>query len=83
MTVAVLAAWAPSLREALIGRGEDDFVILDGTLIATDRVAADGPYYSQKHKKHGMNVRVVLRTSLLRRWTHSVGRRTSPAETPQ
>jgi hypothetical protein len=61
-------------------------VFLDGTLIATDRVAADGPYYSQKHKKHkkhGMNVRVVLRTSLLRRWTHSVGRRTSPAETPQ
>jgi hypothetical protein len=34
-------------------------VILDGTLIPTDRVAADEPYYSQKHKKHGMNVQVV------------------------
>jgi hypothetical protein len=55
----VLAAWAPGLREALTGRGEDDFVILDGTLIPTDRVAADEPYYSQKHKKHGMNVQVV------------------------
>jgi hypothetical protein len=57
--VEVLAAWAPGLREALTGRGEDDFVILDGTLIPTDRVKADEPYYSQKHKKHGMNVQVV------------------------
>ncbi|CCK24497.1 hypothetical protein BN159_0118 [Streptomyces davaonensis JCM 4913] len=45
-TVDVLAAWAPGLREALTGRGEDDFVILDGTLIPTDRVAADEPYCS-------------------------------------
>lgn len=52
-TISVLAAWAPGLREALTGRGEDDFVVLDGTLIPTDRVAADEPYYSQKHRKHG------------------------------
>lgn len=58
-TVDVLAAWAPGLREALAGRGEDNFVILDGTLIPTDRIAADEPYYSQKHKKHGMNVQVI------------------------
>ncbi|EMF56381.1 transposase IS4 family protein [Streptomyces bottropensis ATCC 25435] len=58
-TVDVLAAWAPGLREALTGRGEDDFVTLDGTLIPTDRVAADEPYYSKKHKKHGINVQVV------------------------
>ncbi|WP_235029642.1 transposase family protein [Streptomyces sp. 3213.3] len=58
-TVDVLAAWAPGLSEALTGRGEDDFVIPDGTLIPTDRVAADEPYYSQKHRNHGMNAQVV------------------------
>lgn len=30
------------------------FVILDGTLLPIDRVAADTPYYSGKHKRHGM-----------------------------
>jgi hypothetical protein len=34
-------------------------VILDGTLIAIDRIAADRPYYSGKHKRHGMNVQVI------------------------
>lgn len=58
-TVEVLASWAPGLHEALVGLGEGDFVILDGTLISTDRIKADGPYYSQKHKKHGMNVQVI------------------------
>ncbi|PWI05259.1 IS5/IS1182 family transposase [Streptomyces sp. NWU339] len=58
-TVEVLASWAPGLHEALVGLGEDDFVILDGTLIPTDRIAADEPYYSQKHKQHGMNVQVI------------------------
>lgn len=43
------------------GLGEGDFVILDGTLIPTDRIKADEPYYSQKHKKHGMNVQVIAR----------------------
>ncbi|MFJ5036112.1 transposase family protein, partial [Streptomyces sp. NPDC088560] len=28
-------------------------------LIATDRIAADEPYYSMKHRRHGMNVQVV------------------------
>jgi hypothetical protein len=58
-TVEVLAAWAPGLHEALVGLGEGDFVIVDGTLIPTDRIRADEPYYSQKHKKHGMNVQVI------------------------
>jgi hypothetical protein len=58
-TLEVLAAWAPGLREALVGLGEGDFVIVDGTLIPTDRIAADEPYYSQKHRKHGMNVQVI------------------------
>ena len=38
-----------------------DRVIVDGTLIPTGRIAADQPYYSQKHKQHGMNVQVVAR----------------------
>ncbi|MER5481280.1 transposase family protein, partial [Streptomyces sp. NPDC002734] len=60
-TLEVLAAWAPGLQEALVGLGEGDFVIVDGTLIPIDRIAADQPYYSQKHRKHGMNVQVVAR----------------------
>ncbi|MDQ0765449.1 hypothetical protein QF027_008084 [Streptomyces canus] len=41
--------------------GEGDFVIVDGTLIPIDRIAADEPYYSQKHKQHGMNIQVIAR----------------------
>jgi hypothetical protein len=57
----VLASWALGLHEALVGLGEGDFAIVDGTLIPIDRVAADQPYYCQKHRKHGMNVQVVAR----------------------
>ncbi|WP_435601825.1 IS5 family transposase [Streptomyces sp. YPW6] len=60
-TLDVLAAWAPGLHEALTGLGEGDHVIVDGTLIPTDRIAADEPYYSQKHRRHGMNVQVIAR----------------------
>jgi hypothetical protein len=35
------------------------FVILDGTLLPIDRIAADTPYYSGKHKRQGMNVQVL------------------------
>ncbi|SHN35890.1 Helix-turn-helix of DDE superfamily endonuclease [Streptomyces yunnanensis] len=55
-TLELLAAWAPGLHEALIGLGDGDFVTVDGTLIPTDRIAADEPYYSMKHRWHGMNV---------------------------
>lgn len=34
----------PGLHEALVGLGEGDFVILDGTLIPTDRIKADEPH---------------------------------------
>jgi DDE superfamily endonuclease len=33
--------------------------VIDGTLIAVDRVAKDRPFYSGKHKKHGMNLQVI------------------------
>lgn len=61
-TLDVLVSWAPCLHEALTGLGEGDHVIVDGTLIPTDRVRADEPYYSQKHRKHGMNVQVIARS---------------------
>jgi DDE superfamily endonuclease len=32
---------------------------VDGTLIPIDRVAADRPFYSGKHQKHGMNLQVI------------------------
>ncbi|GAA2000465.1 hypothetical protein GCM10009799_29730 [Nocardiopsis rhodophaea] len=35
------------------------FVIVDGALIACDRLAADRPFYSGKHKRHGMKIQVV------------------------
>ncbi|WP_129287427.1 transposase family protein [Streptomyces sp. GZWMJZ-114] len=55
----VLAARAPSLMEAMKTARTKAFVILDGTLLPIDRVAADTPYYSGKHKRHGMNVQIL------------------------
>ena len=60
-TVELLAARAPKLRAAVrdAKRAGHAYVILDGTLIPIDRVAADRPFYSGKHKKHGMNLQVI------------------------
>ena len=59
--VELLAARAPRLRQAVrdAKRAGHAYVILDGTLIAVDRVAADRPFYSGKHKRHGMNLQVI------------------------
>ena len=35
------------------------FAVLDGTLIRMDRVAADRPFFSGKHRCHGMNLQVI------------------------
>lgn len=35
------------------------YLVLDGTLIAIDRVKADRPFYSGKHRKHGVNLQVI------------------------
>ena len=35
------------------------YTILDGTLIPIDRVADRKPYYSGKHRRHGVNVQVI------------------------
>ncbi|GAA2595946.1 hypothetical protein GCM10009863_06510 [Streptomyces axinellae] len=58
-TIDVPASWESGLREAQAGLGEGDFVIVDGPLIPIDHLATDEPYYSQKHRKHGMNVQVI------------------------
>jgi hypothetical protein len=60
-TVELLAARAPKLRQAVRNakRAGHAYVILDGTLIPIDRVARDKPFYSGKHKKHGMNLQVI------------------------
>jgi hypothetical protein len=60
-TVALLAARAPRLRKAVrdAKRAGYAYVVLDGTLIPMDRVAADRPFYSGKHKKHEMNLQVI------------------------
>jgi hypothetical protein len=62
-TVALLAAGAPKLRQAARDavKAGHAHVVLDGTLIPIDRVAADRPFYSGKHTKHGMNLQVIAR----------------------
>ncbi|MFE0012853.1 transposase family protein, partial [Streptomyces erythrochromogenes] len=54
--IEVLAARAPTLAEAVETARAKAFVIRDGTLLPIDRIAADTPFYSGKHKRHGMNV---------------------------
>ena len=60
-TTALLAERAPKLRQAVrdAKRAGHAYVIVDGTLIPVDRVARDKPFYSGKHKKHGMNLQVI------------------------
>ena len=61
--LALLAAMAPTLAQAIEVAQRKAFVILDGTLLRIDRVGMtsgrDRPYYSGKHKAHGLNVQVL------------------------
>ena len=59
--MALLAARAPKLRRALTDaqRAGRAYVVIDGTSIPIDRVAADRPFYSGKHRRHGMNLQVI------------------------
>ncbi|GII97109.1 hypothetical protein Ssi02_73400 [Sinosporangium siamense] len=45
------------------------FLLLDGTLIPIDRVAADRPYYSGKHRRHGVNIQVLAAPDGTPLWT--------------
>jgi hypothetical protein len=60
-TVALLAARSPKLRRALrdASKAGHAYLVIDGTVIPIDRVAADRPFYSGKHRKHGMNLQVI------------------------
>jgi hypothetical protein len=64
-TVALLAARAPKLCKAVrdAKKAGYAYVIVDGTLIPVDRLAADRPFYSGKHKRHGMNLQVIASPS--------------------
>jgi len=57
----LLAARAPKLRAAVrdAKRAGHAYVTLDGTLIPIDRVARGRPFYSGKHRKHGMSLQVI------------------------
>ena len=55
----VLAALAPTLNEAMVMARSKAYVILDGTLLPINRIAADRPCYSGKKRHHGMNVQVL------------------------
>lgn len=76
----VLAAQAPDLHEALERAREEGtpFVILDGKLFSTDRVAEQvtsvkgkeiDAWYSGKHHRPGGNVQAVVRPDGLPLWT--------------
>jgi hypothetical protein len=60
-TVGLLAARSPKLHRALAKAtaAGHAYVVIDDTLIPIDRVAADRPFYSGKHHRHGMNLQVI------------------------
>lgn len=78
--IAVLAARRPGLHGALLAAkaAGHTHVILDGTLIATDRSLAPGPtpgvdlWWSGKHKHHGGNIQVVSAPDGWPLWTSNV-----------
>ena len=78
--IAVLAARQPSLHGALLAAkaAGHTHVLLDGTLIRTDRIATPGPtrgvdlWWSGKHHHHGGNIQVVSAPDGWPLWTSDV-----------
>jgi hypothetical protein len=78
--IAVLAARAPSLHGALLAAKAAGYshVIVDGTLMYTDRIATPGPtpgvdlWWSGKHHHHGGNIQVVSAPDGWPLWTSDV-----------
>lgn len=70
-TVTLLSARSPKLGQALRKAKRDGlhYLVLDGTLIRTDRIKADRPYFSGKHRVHGMNVQVIATPDGTILWT--------------
>ena len=93
--IAVLAARQPSLHGALLAAkaAGHTHVLLDGTLIRTDRISTPGPtrgvdlWWSGKHHHHGGNIQVVSAPDGWPLWTSGCARAASttpppPAPTP-
>ncbi|WP_328623203.1 transposase family protein [Streptomyces sp. NBC_00354] len=57
-TIERLAAFAPTLTEALTSHHADGYVLLDGTVAETDRVQAEG-HFSGKVRREGVNLQVI------------------------
>lgn len=78
--IAVLKAQAPSLVQAIerAKAAGHTHVMLDGTLIETDRCHAPGPttgvdlWWSGKHKRHGGNIQVLSAPDGFPLWTSPV-----------
>jgi len=78
--IAVLADRKPSLRGALLAAkaAGHTHVLLDGTLISTDRICTPGPtrgvdlWWSGKHRHHGGNIQVVSAPDGWPLWTSGV-----------
>jgi 2-keto-4-pentenoate hydratase/2-oxohepta-3-ene-1,7-dioic acid hydratase in catechol pathway len=60
-TVEFLTARVPKLRQAVREPVEagDACIVVEGTLIAVDRVAPDRPFFCGRHREHGMNLHVI------------------------
>jgi hypothetical protein len=78
--IAVVAAYAPTLKDAIAQAAAhgDVYIILDGTLIDSDRCSVKTPgtrkdqWYSGKHKRHGGNIQVVMDPTGYPLWTSEV-----------
>ena len=91
--IAVLAARKPSLQGALLAAkaAGHSHVILDGSLIYTDRISTPGPtrgvdlWWSGKHRHHGGNIQVVSAPDGWPLWTSGVrpGREHDTAARPR
>ncbi|MCC8243063.1 transposase family protein [Saccharothrix luteola] len=57
--VDLLASLADDLRAAGERATRLAYAILDGTLVPIDRVADQKPYFSGKHRRHGVNVQIL------------------------
>ncbi|OHX03429.1 hypothetical protein BFV98_10700 [Micromonospora sp. WMMB235] len=57
--ILLLATLAEDLATAMRRIRRLAYAILDGTLIPIDRVTDQKPYYSGKHKRHGVNVQFI------------------------
>ncbi|OJF14001.1 IS5/IS1182 family transposase [Couchioplanes caeruleus] len=57
--ITLLAATADDLLAAMTRIRLLAYAILDGILIPIDRVHHQKPYYSGKHRRHGMNVQII------------------------